>query len=164
MGITQGMLPFIAYNYAAKNSKRMNKGIIYMFVVAIGFSLIAITFFQIFTKELVTFFVPGQVNTIKYGVDCLHIIEVAVPLCSISFATNTVFQATGKKFSSFILSILRKGLFDIPLMFVLVNIMGEMGVLWATPIAEVLGVIVAFALLFTFLKKNSKNTKLAEEV
>ena len=164
MGITQGMLPFIAYNYAAKNSKRMNKGIVYMFVVAIGFSLIAITFFQIFTKELVTFFVPGQVNTIKYGVDCLHIIEVAVPLCSISFATNTVFQATGKKFSSFILSILRKGLFDIPLMFVLVNIMGEMGVLWATPIAEVLGVIVAFALLFTFLKKNNKNTKLAEEL
>ena len=49
-------------------------------------------------------------------------------------------------------------------MFVLVNIMGEMGVLWATPIAEVLGVIVAFTLLFTFLKKNNKNTKLAEEL
>ena len=164
MGITQGMLPFIAYNYAAKNSKRMNKGIVYMFVVAISLSLIAITFFQIFTKELVTFFVPGQNNTIKYGVDFLHIIEVAVPLCSISFATNTVFQATGKKFSSFILSILRKGLFDIPLMFILVNVMGEIGVLWATPIAEVLGVIVAFALLFTFLKKNNKKNKVEEDL
>ena len=66
MGITQGMLPFIAYNYAAKNSKRMNKGILYMFVVAVGFSLIAITFFQIFTKQLVTFFVPGQTDTIMF--------------------------------------------------------------------------------------------------
>jgi Na+-driven multidrug efflux pump len=85
MGITQGMLPFIAYNYAAKNAKRMNKGIVYMFVVAVGFSLVAITFFQIFTKQLVTFFVPGQTETIRYGVDFLHIIEVAVPLCSVCF-------------------------------------------------------------------------------
>lgn len=156
MGITQGMLPFIAYNYAAKNSKRMNKGIAYMFVVAVSFSLIAITFFQIFTKQLVTFFVPGQPDTITYGVEFLHIIEVAVPLCSICFATNTVFQATGKKFSSFILSILRKGVLDIPLMYILVNAVGELGVLWATPIAETLSVFVAIALLIPFLIKNAK--------
>lgn len=163
MGITQGMLPFIAYNYAAKNSKRMNKGIIYMFVVAVGFSLVAITFFQIFTKQLVTFFVPGQPDTIRYGVDFLHIIEVAVPLCSICFATNTVFQATGKKFESFILSILRKGVLDIPLMYVLCNKIGELGVLWATPIAEALSVFVAIGLLIPFLIKNAKKNKKALE-
>lgn len=159
MGITQGMLPFIAYNYAANKAKRMNKGIVYMFAVAVGFSLVAITFFQIFTKELVEFFVPGQTNTIKYGVDFLHIIEVAVPLCSISFATNTVFQATGKKIESFILSILRKGVLDMPLMYLLVKPFGELGVLWATPIAEILGVIVALGLLIPFLIKNAKKNK-----
>ena len=58
----------------------------------------------------------------------------------------------------------RKGLFDIPLMFILVKVMGEIGVLWATPIAEVLGVIVAFALLFTFLKKNNKKNKVEEDL
>lgn len=164
MGITQGMLPFIAYNYAAKNSKRMNKGIIYMFVVAVGFSLIAITFFQIFTRQLVTFFVPDQHDTINYGVNFLHIIEVAVPLCSICFATNTVFQATGKKFASFILSILRKGVLDIPLMYILVNSFGEFGVLWATPIAETLSVFVALGLLIPFLIKNAKKNKLHLEL
>lgn len=131
-----------------------------MFVVAVGFSLIAITFFQIFTKQLVTFFVPGQVDTIRYGVDFLHIIEVAVPLCSICFATNTVFQATGKKFASFILSILRKGVLDIPLMYILANKIGELGVLWATPIAETLSVFVALGLLIPFLIKNAKKNKL----
>lgn len=127
-----------------------------MFVVAVGFSLIAITFFQIFTKQLVSFFVPGQPDTINYGVEFLHIIEVAVPLCSICFATNTVFQATGKKFASFILSILRKGVLDIPLMYILVNAVCELGVLWATPIAETLSVLVAIGLLIPFLIKNHK--------
>ncbi len=164
MGITQGMLPFIAYNYASKNLKRMKKGITFMFVTAIGFSLVAITFFQIFTKELIGFFVPDQENVINYGVEFLHIIEAAVPLCSISFATNTVFQATGRKVSSFVLSILRKGLLDIPLMFILVDRIGELGVLWATPIAEALSVFVAFALLFTFLVKSSKQNKLSKEL
>lgn len=159
MGITQGMLPFIAYNFAAKNLKRMKKGIAFMFVTAIGFSLVAITIFQIFTRQLVAFFVPGQENVIRYGVKFLHIIEVAVPLCSISFATNTVFQATGKKVSSFILSILRKGLLDIPLMFILVDAIGEFGVLWATPIAESLSVFVALGLLLSFLVKESKKHK-----
>ena len=159
MGITQGMLPFIAYNYAAKNTKRMNKGIIYMFIVSTTFSLIAITFFQIFTKELVTFFVPGQAETIRYGVEFLHIIEVAVPLCSICFATNTVFQATGKKFQSFVLSILRKGVLDIPFMYILVNSIGEIGVLWATPIAEGISVFVCMAFLIPFLVKSAKKNK-----
>lgn len=156
MGITQGMLPFIAYNYAAQNQKRMKKGIAFMFATAISFSLVAITVFQIFTRQLVSFFLPGQENSIYYGVEFLHIIEVAVPLCSICFATNTVFQATGKKVYSFILSILRKGVLDIPLMFILVNKIGELGVLWATPIAESISVFVALGLLLTFLRKSSK--------
>jgi hypothetical protein len=41
-------------------------------------------------------------------------------------------------------------------MFILKNIVGEIGVLWATPIAEVLSVFVALGLLFTFFKKSKQ--------
>lgn len=156
MGITQGMLPFIAFNYAAKNINRMKKGIWFMFLAAVGFSLFAVLLFETFTKGFVTFFIKDQQDVINYGVTFLHIIAVAVPLCSLSFATNTVFQATGNKISSFILSILRKGVLDIPLMFILKDLIGEIGVLWATPIAEVLSVFVALGLLFAFLEKFKK--------
>lgn len=156
MGITQGMLPFIAFNYAAKNINRMKKGIWFMFLAAVGFSLFAVLLFETFTKGFVTFFIKDQQDVINYGVTFLHIIAVAVPLCSLSFATNTVFQATGNKISSFILSILRKGVLDIPLMFILKDLIGEIGVLWATPIAEVLSVFVALGLLFAFLGKFKK--------
>jgi TctA family transporter len=36
---------------------------------------------------------------------------------------------------------------------------GEIGVLWATPIAEVLSVFVALGLLFTFFKKSKQRFK-----
>lgn len=162
MGITQGMLPFIAFNYAAKKIVRMKKGIWFMFAAAVGFSLFAVLLFETFTKGFVTFFIKDQQDVINYGVTFLHIIAVAVPLCSLSFATNTVFQATGNKISSFILSILRKGVLDIPLMFVLKDLVGEIGVLWATPIAEVLSVFVALGLLFAFLGKFKKELKQQE--
>ncbi len=163
MGITQGMLPFIAYNYASKNVKRMKKGILFMFATAIGFSLIAITFFLAFTKGFVSFFIKEPMS-VDYGVKFLRLIAAAVPLCSISFATNTVFQASGKKAFSFILSILRKGLFDIPLMFLLKEQIGELGVLIATPIAEVMSVVVAFILLFVFIKSMNKYQKQKIEI
>lgn len=155
MGITQGMLPFIAYNYAANDFKRMKKGIVFMFATAIGFSLFAITLFLVFTKGFVSFFIQEE-ESVKYGVEFLKIIAVAVPLCSICFSTNTVFQATGKKLYSFILSILRKGLLDIPFMYILKSQIGELGVLWATPVAETISVIVAILLLLTFIKSLSK--------
>lgn len=158
MGITQGMLPFIAYNYASKNIKRMKKGILFMFVTAIGFSLFAVTFFLLFTEGFVSFFIKEAVS-VYYGVKFLKIIAAAVPLCSISFATNTVFQATGKKISSFILSILRKGLFDIPLMFALKAKIGTLGVLIATPIAETMALFVALILLLIFIKSINKKIK-----
>lgn len=158
MGITQGMLPFIAYNYASKDVKRMNKGIVFMFATAIGFSLVAIALFFIFTKGFVSFFIKEE-KSVYYGIEYLKIIAVAVPLCSICFSANTVFQAAGKKLYSFILSILRKGVLDIPLMFFLKNKIGELGVLWATPIAEVLSVFVAVTFLIFFIKGMNKKIK-----
>ena len=52
-----------------------------------------------------------------------------------------------------------QGLLDIPLMFILVDTIGEFGVLWATPIAESLSVFVALGLLLSFLVKESKKHK-----
>ena len=44
-------------------------------------------------------------------------------------------------------------------MFILVDTIGEFGVLWATPIAESLSVFVALGLLLSFLVKESKKQK-----
>ncbi len=157
LGLTQGVLPLIAYNYAAKNFQRMKKVIFFTGGIAFVFSVCCTIAYRFFSKTLISFFIDES-STIAYGSKFLNIIAFAVPICALTFAINTVFQASGKKISSFILSILRKGLFDIPLMYALSKAIGYSGVLWATPTAEIMSVGIAFFLLFRFLKETEKQT------
>ena len=66
---------------------------------------------------------------------------------------NTVFQATGQRKKSFVLSILRKGLLDIPLMFVFRTMFERLGVVMATPVAEGISAIIAFVLFIPMVKE-----------
>lgn len=161
MGMTQGMLPLIAYNYASKNYDRMKKAVILMLSITLGFSTICLILYEVFAPFWIRIFMKDEA-VVNFGVKFLRIIAIAVPFCGISYSLNTVFQATKKRVSSFLLSILRKGLFDIPLMFILKNAIGYMGVLWATPIAEVAGIIVAIVLFVIFLKSLKKEETLEE--
>lgn len=88
-----------------------------------------------------------------FGTRFLRIIGYAAPLCALSYMCNTVFQATGNRARSFVLSIMRKGLVDIPMMFVLRAMIGVDGVCWATPFAEVVSAVIAVILYFSFMKK-----------
>ncbi len=158
MGMTQGMLPFIAYNYASGNRDRRVKGIKAMYIVATSFAIIMMLTYMFFGKYLMQFFIPENVESIEYGTSFLRILALAVPLCAISYSTATIFQAIGKKIFAFILSILRKGLLDVPLMYVLKYLtpLELNGVILATPIAEILSVAVAMTLLSISNKQNKK--------
>ncbi len=151
MGLTQGVLPLIAYNYASKNYARMKKAITFTGSIALTFSALCVTMYWVFSKGIISFFID-EAQTIAYGSRFLRIIAFAVPACAITYAVNTVFQASGRRVNSFVLSILRKGLFDVPLMYALRSVIGYRGILWATPIAEILSASIALILLFMFFK------------
>jgi len=69
-----------------------------------------------------------------------------------TYLMNTIFQATGRKFYSLLTSMMRKGIFDIPLMFVFKRYLDETGIVIATPTAEILSIFVSLFLLLRFLK------------
>lgn len=64
----------------------------------------------------------------------------------------TIFQATGQKIKPLILSLLRKGGFDIPSMFPLNWLIGVNGILWSSFIADLLAAVVALVLFFPYWK------------
>ena len=64
-----------------------------------------------------------------------------------------VFQATGQKRKPLFLSLLRKGLLDIPLMFLLDGLLGAEGIPWATAGADVLALLIALTLILPYWKK-----------
>lgn len=152
LGLTQGVLPLIGYNYAAKKYKRMKDVIVFTLGIALIFTLSCVTLYTLNKELLVSFFIKDK-ETIHEGMSFLGVIGLGVPLCSITYTMNTVFQATGQRKKAFILSMLRKGVLDVPLMFILRVYLERIGVVLATPIAEAVSAVIAFVLFVPMIKE-----------
>ncbi len=163
MGMTMGVLPLIGFCYGARNFTRMRRIIRYTGTVVLLFGLACAAVFITQAPHLVRFFIDEDAS-VAYGTQFLHIIGYAAPLAALSYLCVTVFQSSGRKGSAFTLSILRKGIFDIPAMFVFRSIfnLGANGVCLATPFAEVLGLIVALVLYGRFTKETETEQKVAD--
>ena len=157
MGLTQGVLPLIGYNFAAKNYDRMKKAIAFTFGITISFSVLCTFVYRTFPGPIIKFFID-EPETVAEGTKLLPTLSIAVVFCAMTYLMNTVFQATGRKFYSLLTSMMRKGIFDIPLMFLLKKYLDETGIVVATPTAEILSIFVSLFLLLRFLKslKNDK--------
>jgi len=152
MGVTLGVLPLIGFNYGSKNYDRMKKIIRFTGILVFVFGCSCTVLFEIFNVHLVRFFI-SESRSVSFGSMFLSVVALGVPLAALTYMTNTVFQATGHKLQSFMLSILRKGVLDIMGMFMLLPLFGARGVVIATPVAEVLSAAFAGILFFRLMKK-----------
>lgn len=157
-GMTQGVLPLIAYNYASGNRKRMNKSIqatlIYTLIIACTATL---TLF-LFAAPITRCFISND-ETVAFGKDFLKVICFTCPSTAVNFMIITVFQATKQKVQPLILSLLRKGSLDIPLMIALNHFIGINGVAWATPLSDWLALIVSLLFFLPFINKIKNDSK-----
>lgn len=150
-GMAQGTLPLIGYNYSSKNHKRMLSAlkVLLMDCLVVAIGGMALMFFG--ASSLTRFFIDDA-STVAYGRGFLRIVCLACPTTALNFLAITIFQATGKKLQPLILSLLRKGCLDIPLMFLFDDRIGISGIAWATPLADVLALTVSLILTIPYMK------------
>ncbi len=152
MGLTQGMLPLMAYNYAAKNYKRMeqvNKSGRYAAYVV---SIACIVLFEIFPEQMVKIFIRDP-ETVRLGAMILRIECLGVPMMLTNFMTNTTFQAMGKGMHSFVLSVCRQGVIAIPLMFLMRSVFGLFGLIWTQPLSDFITMLISLTLYYSTIRK-----------
>ena len=150
-GVTQGSLPLIAYNHSAGNYKRMKRSIASAAVITVGFATLCMCVSLLFGKELVKLFIQDA-ETVFYGQKFVRMISPAMPLAAGTMTMMMFFQASAKKKQATTLSVMRKGVLDIPLMFILNAVWPLYGVAIATPIAEVIGCCLGIALVAQYLQ------------
>lgn len=156
MGLCQGMMPLVAYNYSSGNYKRMKQSANSARIAGICFAGICIVVFQLFATNIVRLFI-NETETIKLGTNFLRIACIAVPFTIINVQMSYTFQAIGKGPQSLLLSSCRQGLINIPLLFLMDAVFGMYGVIWTQAIADGITLIISFA-LYRHLDKevNSK--------
>lgn len=152
-GMSQGVLPLIGFNYAARNYPRMKAAVRLSTGISVGLASACMAACLLFSRSLIGIFIQHASPSLDYGAAFLRILTIGGPFSACAYAFISFFQATGQSLKSFMLAILRKGLLDIPLMFILLRPFPVYGIVWATPIADIACCIVAIALFTTFVSR-----------
>lgn len=66
IGVSNGLLPLLAYNHTAGNQKRREQSLQFGAVISVGFALLCVLCYEIFADSLTALFIQDQV-TIAYG-------------------------------------------------------------------------------------------------
>ena len=154
-GMSQGVLPLVGYNYSARNYKRMRAALKVDFLLSLVVSLLGMLFLLTCAGPIVRVFINDE-QTVHYGQMFQRIICLTGPCISITMLTITVFQSVGKKVQPAILSLMRKGGLDIPLMLLFNSFAGVKGIVWAVPIADFCAMLVAVILFVPFWRQLQK--------
>lgn len=153
-GMSQGVLPLIGYNYAAGNHKRMKTSITLSMALSVAMAAVCMTVSLVFSRQLIGLFIPSGSESVTYGASFLRILCLGGPFSACAYALISFFQAVGKGMRSFVLAILRKGLLDIPLMFLLNRLLPIFGIVWATPITDVICCVISIGMFVVFLRQQ----------
>lgn len=145
-GITQGMLPIVAYCYASRRIPRMRSVVVFSSICTMCFSLLCSIGSYVFAPQLIAFFI-NDADTIYYGAKFLRILCIAVSIYPVLFVIIAVFQAVGQSGKPFLLSLLHKGSLDILLFFLIRKMFGLEYILWASPIMAAIALFAGLVLI-----------------
>lgn len=158
-GITQGFLPIAGFNYGAGKYKRVRETITTAIKYAALFAGIVFVFLMIFPVSITRLFTQDT-DVLKETPPAMRWVFAATPIIAVQLIGAAYFQAIGKAIPALLLTLLRQGLFFIPLIFILPKFYGEVGVWMAFPISDVLATIVTAY----FLRREVKLNLIPKEV
>jgi len=154
-GLTNGMIPIVAFNYGAQNKKRIYQTIKLSTVIAVSIMLVGVVIFQLFPQTLLGLFEASE-NMLKIGVPALRTISLSFIFAGFCIIASSVFQALGNGVYSMIMSFARQIVVILPVAFVFAKLFGLNMVWYAYPIAEIVSVIICIFMLKRIIQKKVK--------
>ena len=154
IGICQGMMPLVAYNYSAGNEKRMNDTVRLSRRLGLGVAAVSILLYELFATEFSRLFI-SDAETVALASQFLRIRVLATPLMFLSFFTVYLFQAFGKGRISLFLGVTRWLVLNIPMLFLLNSLFGMFGLVWSQVTADSLTVIMSIYVYKRFKPSSS---------
>lgn len=151
MGIGQGIMPLIGYNFSSNNKKRIRQTIIFTIEISAGIVLILVASAIIFPEAIVRSFMDNAL-VIEYGSAFLRTLCYATPFFSLDFLAVGVFQACGFGKYAFYFAIARKVILEIPAIFILDKLYPMYGIPYSQVISEIVLSVAAVILIRKIVK------------
>jgi len=155
LGITQGYVPILGYNYGAKLWERVES----LTKLAIRHStmtaLSIFTLLMVFTSQVVSLFTTDEI-LIADSTSALRIMFLATPLISINLIGSAYLQSVGKALPALLLALSKQGILLIPLILILPKFCGLDGIWLSFPLADTGAALITW----TYFKIKEKNVSL----
>ena len=155
-GLTNGMIPIVAYNYGARNKKRITSTLKLSIAMSVSIMAVGVVVFQFFPNTLLSLFDASD-HMLSIGVPALRTISWSFIFAGYCIMCSAAFQALGNGVYSMLISMARQLFIIIPVAFAFAKLFGLDMVWWSYPIAEIVAVF-----LCTFFLRRILKQKLAD--
>lgn len=152
LGLSQGIMPLVSYNFASGNTGRMKRTITFSLKITVTF-MVAVTAAYFFGAGFLTSLFMKNEAIIRYGARFLHGLCLALPFLSIDFLAVGVFQACGLGKNALIFALLRKIVLEIPALYLLNFLFPLYGLAYAQFTAEVILAVAAGIVLVRLFRR-----------
>ena len=154
-GINNATISIVAYNYGARNSKRITGTLLRSCISAFCVMTVGLLIFQFLPDMLLGIFNPSE-EFLRIGRSALRIISFCFPAAAFGIALSASFQALGNGIYSTIVSLCRQMFVLLPAAYLL-SLTGEVtNVWWAYPIAEMVSLCVTLLLFARIYRQKIK--------
>lgn len=140
MGVSNGLLPIIGYNFGANNFRRLwdavKKATIGMVVLLAVFTVAV----EIFAPQIMSLF-SDDPQILDMAIPAMRILLAGTVFIGPTLLFVTVFQGLSRGKMALIMSLLRQFLIFIPLLFALAHFFGVYGIMWSLPGSDYLSFI-----------------------
>ena len=154
VGIILGAQPILGYNYGAGKLKRVKQTFKMIVIISSIVGIISTILFEISPEIIISIFGSNDQLYMEFATLTFRIFLMLVTFTCLIKMSSIFFQAVGEPLKSAIVSLTRDLLIFVPLVIILPKYYGIIGVLFAAPIADVLGMLVTIILVVVFFKKN----------
>ena len=157
-GINNASVSIVAYNYGAKQPKRITTNLKYALCTAMVIMLIGLTAFQVFPRVFMGIFSSGENSGtfMDLGIQALRIVSFHFPLAAVGIVLSASFQALGTGIYSTIISLCRQLVVLVPAAWLL-SLTGQVNaVWWSFPIAEVVSTTLSILFFLRIYRKKIK--------
>ncbi len=145
IGLNNGMIPIIAYNYGADRKDRIRATLKFALLLAFGIMCVGTFIFEVFPGQLLDLF-NASADMKDLGIPALRIIAIHFPLAAVGITLGATFQAFAKSVYSMIISLCRQLVVLIPVAWLLAQL-GNVDYVWLSFLAAEL-VSLALSLYF----------------
>ncbi len=152
-GLTNAMIPIIAFNYGARNKKRIYQTMKLSIFLAVGIMLVGLMLFQLMPESMLALFDASD-EMVEIGIPALRAISLSFAFAGYSIVVGSVFQALGNGVYSLIISICRQLLIILPVAFLFAKLSGLDMVWYAYPIAEIASLVLSTLLLIRIINQK----------